>query len=150
MFYNTLRRISTRRNHRRIRWRNLLSMRTFVCFDFTSEMRRIFSSRKSRNDSYFFVTKKFAKHFKPIRIINFFRREFADDFASWKSAFKQKNSKYKIVILYIFIYYQYCRPFIIGFYQDYINPGMHHTESERTPNKTIGYPFIIVPRLFCV
>ena len=49
----TLRRISTRRNHRRIRWRNLLSMRTFVCFDFTSEIRRIFSSRKSRNDSYF-------------------------------------------------------------------------------------------------
>ena len=52
-------------------------MRTFVCFDFTSEMRRIFSSRKSRNDSYFFVTKKFARHFKPIRIKKNFRREFA-------------------------------------------------------------------------
>ena len=82
---SALRRI--RRNHRRIRWRNLLSMRTFVCFDFTSEMRRNISTRKSRNHFYFFVTKKFAKHFKPIRIRNFFRREFADDFVSWKSAF---------------------------------------------------------------
>ena len=36
-----LRRISTRRNHRRIRWRNLLRMRTFVCFDFTSEIFRL-------------------------------------------------------------------------------------------------------------
>ena len=78
-------------NSQRIRWRNLLSMRTFVCFDFTSEMRRNISARKSRNHFYFFVTKNFAKHFKPIRIRNFFRREFADDFASWKSTFIHKK-----------------------------------------------------------
>ena len=37
----------------------------------------------------FFVTKKFARHFKPIRIKKNFRREFADDFALWKSALPQ-------------------------------------------------------------
>ena len=92
-FTQLLKRISTRRNHRRIRWRNLLSMRTFVCFDFTSEMRRNISARKSRNHFYFFVTKNLAKHFKPIRKRNFFRREFYDDFASWKSAFKKKRKR---------------------------------------------------------
>ena len=76
-------------NSQRICWRNLLRMSTFVCFDFTSEMRRNFSTRKSRNRFYFFVTKKFVKHFKPIRIKNYFRREFADDFASWNSAFRK-------------------------------------------------------------
>ena len=47
--------------------KSLLSMRTLVCFDFTSEMRRNISPRKSRIHFYFFVTKNFAKHFKPIR-----------------------------------------------------------------------------------
>ena len=68
--FHVLRRISTKAKSSANSLEKSLSMCTFVCFDFTSEMRRNISTRKSRNHFYFFVTKKFVKHFKPIRIRN--------------------------------------------------------------------------------